>query len=338
MIAAIAYDVSDVVFFWTLKQLQDSQRFKQHLAKKFAANFTPRRALLHMADADIPAEQRPDLTQLKNRTPTQATSKSRVVPVRSLADLQKFLAAPPETITIFDDLVVCNEQRVQIPFACTCLADILASYDLTCFVCDFTYKVCQEGLLLGAIGPVGLRMTDWGPRMRMVPAFFIIASSEDYPSHSCLFELWFRHLDRLGVAATDGFFDCAAMHHAEKYAQQCRRRFYMHRCLQHVKSNVKEEAAKRDQVSGKARLQNRELISPIVDWIEFSAGLPCDLEFDTFWQNILQRMASQELSTDFGEPRMAAYLRKHILDGSQRLLKATWSSGLGAVMLRCKHH
>ena len=70
MIAAIAYDVSDVVFFCTLKQLQDSQRLKQHLAKKFAANFTPRRALLHMADADIPAEQRPDLTQLKNRRPT----------------------------------------------------------------------------------------------------------------------------------------------------------------------------------------------------------------------------------------------------------------------------
>lgn len=42
--------------------LQDSQRFKQHLAKKFAANYTPRRALLHMADAEIPPEQRPDLT------------------------------------------------------------------------------------------------------------------------------------------------------------------------------------------------------------------------------------------------------------------------------------
>ena len=313
------------------EQLQDSRRLKQHLAKKFAANFTPRRALLHMADAEIPQEQRPDLTLLKNNRPTQATSKSRVVPVHSLADLQKFIAAPPETLTIFEDLVVCNEERVQIPFACRCLADILGSYDLTCFVCDFTYKVCQEGLLLGAIGPVGLTITDGGPRMRMVPAFFIIASSEDYPSHKCLFELWFRHLDGLGISATDGFFDCLAMHHAEKYARQCGRKFYIHRCLQHVKSNVKEESAKRDQVTGKVRLQNQELISPIVDWIEFAAGLPCDLEFDTFWQNILQRMASQELATDFGEPRMASYLRKHILDASGPLLRATWCSGLGAV-------
>lgn len=129
-----------------------------------------------MADAEIPPEQRPDLTQLKNRRPTQATSKSRVVPVHSLGDLQKFIQASPENIQIFDDLVVCNEERAQIPFACKCLTDILSSYNLTVFVCDYTYKVCQEGLLLEAIGPVGLSMTMWGPRMRMVPAFFIISS------------------------------------------------------------------------------------------------------------------------------------------------------------------
>ena len=63
----------------------------------------------------------------------------------------------------------------------------------------------QKLLLLGAIGPVGLRITDWGPRMRMVPAFFIIASSEDYPSHKCLFELWFRHLDGLGISGSLGY-------------------------------------------------------------------------------------------------------------------------------------
>ena len=311
--------------------LQDSQRFKQHLAKKFAANYTPRKALLHMADAEIPPEQRPDLKQLKNRRPTQATSKSRVVPVHSLADLQNFIQAPPKNIQIFEELVVCNEERVQIPFACKCVADILSSYDLTCFVCDFTYKVCKEGLLLGAIGPVGLRMTQWGPRMRMVPGFFIISSSEDYPSHKCLFQLWFSHLDRVGISATDGFFDCAAMQHVEKYARQCGRKFYIHRCLQHVKANVKQEAGRRDEVSGKARLQNRELISPIVEWVEFSSGLPCDLEFDAFWQNILRRMSGQELTSDFGEPRMAAYMQKHILDSAGPLLKAPWCSGLGAV-------
>lgn len=255
-----------------------------------------------------------------------------MVPVHSLGDLQKFIQAPPENIQIFDDLVVCNEERVQIPFACKCLTDILSSYNLTVFVCDYTYKVCQEGLLLGAIGPVGLRMTMWGPRMRMVPAFFIISSSEDYPSHKCLFQLWFSHLDRLGVSATDGFFDCAAMQQVEKYSRQFGRKFYIHRCLQHVKANVKEESSRRDHVSGKARLQNRELVGPLAEWLEFSAALPCDVEFDAFWQNIFRRMEGQALATDFGEPRMAAYLQKHIFDTAGPLVKAPWCSGLGAVL------
>lgn len=79
------------------------------------------------------------------------------------------------------------------------------------------------------------------------------------------------------------FFDCAAMQHVEKYSRQFGRKFYIHRCLQHVKANVKEESSRRDHVSGKARLQNRELVGPLVEWLEFSAALPCDVEFDAFW-------------------------------------------------------
>eukprot|EP00434_Breviolum_minutum_P027307 symbB.v1.2.024146.t1/scaffold2264.1/size174359/1 len=109
------------------------------------------------------------------------------------------------------------------------------------------------------------------------------------------------------------------------------RKFYIHRCFQHVKANVKEESSRRDHVSGKARLQNRELVGPLVEWLEFSAALPCDVEFDAFWQNIFRRMEGQALATDFGEPRMAAYLQKHIFDTAGPLVKAPWCSGLGAV-------
>ena len=84
--------------------------------------------------------------------------------------------------------------------------------------------------------------------------------------------IWFSHLDRVGVSATDSFFDCAAMQRVEKNARQFGRRFYIHRCLQHVKANVKEESSRRDHVSGKARLQNRELVGPLVEWLEFSAA------------------------------------------------------------------
>ena len=42
-------------------------------------------------------------------------------------------------------------------------------------------------------------------------------------------------------------------------------------------------------------------------------------------------MAGQALATDFGEPRMAAYLQKHIFDTAGPLVEAPWCSGLGAV-------
>lgn len=42
-------------------------------------------------------------------------------------------------------------------------------------------------------------------------------------------------------------------------------------------------------------------------------------------------MAGQALATDFGEPRMAAYLQRHIFDTAGPLVKAPWCSGLRAV-------
>lgn len=69
-----------------------------------------------------------------------------------------------------------------------------------------------------------------------------------------------------------------------------------------------------DETSGKARLSNKELLQPILDWITFSATLPSDVEFDTMWRSILDRMASNSSATDFAEGAMAAYLRKNLLD------------------------
>jgi len=50
------------------------------------------------------------------------------------------------------------------------------------------------------------------------------------------------------------------------------------------------------------------------EWVEFSAWLLGELEFGTFWRSVPARMESNEAPTDFDEPRMAQYLRKHILD------------------------
>ena len=45
---------------------------------------------------------------------------------------------------------------------------------------------------------------------------------------------------------------------------------YLHRCLQHTKKNVKAEAAKKDEVSGQARLKRQEFLPVLVEWLEFS--------------------------------------------------------------------
>ena len=183
-----------------------------------------------------------------------------------------------------------------------------------CFVCDFTYELCHEGLVLGCIGPVGLRLSEAGPTMRMIPAFYVLSSAEDYDAHEVLLRLYFDSLHAKGQKATHGFFDCSCMQSVMNFCKAEGISLYCHRCLQHVKTNCKDQSAKRDPVTGKARLQNRELLGPLIQWLEFSAWLPNDLEFDTMWKSILRRLESSEAETDFNEPQMAAYLRHSILD------------------------
>ena len=87
----------------------------------------------------------------------------------------------------------------------------------------------------------------------------------------------------------------------------------LHRCLEHTKRNI-IKAAKDPVKGGKQRLQRQELLSYIIMWVEFSAWLPSDQEFDAFWQSISRRTMAEKAATDWNEPNMAAYSRDHILD------------------------
>ena len=90
----------------------------------------------------------------------------------------------------------------------------------------------------------------------------------------------------------------------------------MHRCLQHVKKDIRDAAKTKDEVTGKRRLRRDELLDPLLEWIQWSAFLPSDLEFHTFWSEIFQRMEANVVDTDFSEPLMAAYLKANIFDMS----------------------
>ena len=100
-----------------------------------------------------------------------------------------------------------------------------------------------------------------------------------------------------------------------------------------VKKNVKFQAAVRDKASGKTLLQNMELLPVIIDFIEFSAGLPSDEEFHCLWSSIFQRMRSKEEKTDWNEPEMEKYLRKNIFESEGEYITASWRSGICDVPL-----
>ena len=110
---------------------------------------------------------------------------------------------------------------------------------------------------------------------------------------------------------TYGIFDCAIYLAALRYFTLP---FKCYRCLQHVKKNVKSESKKKNRETGVTRLRpvNRELLGPIIDWIEFSAPLPVGPEFTAFWESILDRMKNARCETDWNEPEMAEYLLKFI--------------------------
>eukprot|EP00974_Lingulodinium_polyedra_P072615 7026905-Lingulodinium_polyedra.AAC.1 len=56
----------------------------------------------------------------------------------------------------------------------------------------FPFNTNRDGLLLGAAGPVWLRLTDSGPRVRFVPTIFLLADAEDEEAHRLCARLLFQ--------------------------------------------------------------------------------------------------------------------------------------------------
>jgi len=289
-------------------------KVNQFNAQEFAQKFTPGRALVEMQD--IPVEQRPSINQLKNRRPLKKGKGDKHAPVQCVGDAEKFLEKPPPGIDLLRELSVVSDETVSILFTIPGVLELLSDCELTGCLLDWTYQTNRDGLLLGCVGPIGLHMTDQGPCMRLLPVYFALSSSENKDATQKLLKVYLEKMKTLGCPVQDLFADCSVIQAALALQRDEGEQLYLHRCLQHVKTNVASAAAKRDEISGKPRLSNKELLQPILDWITFSSTLPTDAEFDCFWNSVLSRMASNSAATDFSEPLMASYLRRHILDDS----------------------
>eukprot|EP00435_Cladocopium_sp_Y103_P038795 s779_g10.t1 len=271
------------------------KRIKLFHAKAYATSSSPSNALSKMQDDGIGAAERPSAQQLKNVRPAQKKAKKLDYSVDCLGALRKFVQQPPDGVSIYTDQTTISEEQVRIAFECPAMDAFLDGCQLSSFLMDFTFQTNVDNLLLGACGPAGLRMEKSGPSLRFVPMIYLLAEAEDFEAHRLLLDLFLAKADRHGLSMTDAFLDCKCFAGAAAAFAKSDREVYLHRCLQHCKTNIRMEASRRDSKTGKPRLANAELLGPIIDWTEFSAWLPSDLEFSVFWTSILTRMSSQQL-------------------------------------------
>ena len=161
---------------------------------------------------------------------------------------------------------------------------------------------------------------------------FCISTSEDKLAHRILLELYekYRATCLRAVPITDGILDHACLTSAAEYFGE--RQVFLHRDLQRVKTDITKESRAKDPVTGQARLRKPELLPVFKKWVMASAFWPSDMERDSFWSEALSRMKAEVLETDFKEPGMEAYFRRHIFDESHGHLRAQWGSGLDEIV------
>ena len=327
---------------------------------------TPGRALVLLEKKGIPDEEWPSDRQLE----TQRRPKERppVYPTETIGMLTEFLerCRGSDAIHVFEDSVVIAPNDIRVPFSPTQAWQRAADFaDFSCFLMDYTFSTNKHNLVLGCIGPCGLRIDKRTrlPCVQLMPVIFCVCKSEDKRAHTLLlelYELWRAQAGaaqegggsgpaveackgggsdpavgaRKGAAAvplSDGFLDHACLASAAEYFGEGRE-VYLHRCLEHVKTDLTKEARAKDPASGKPRLRLPEHLQVIKEWVMDTAFWGSDVEFDAFWREADTRLSSSALDTDFDEPGMAAYIRRNVLDtDSGPLIRAAWASGVFAV-------
>ena len=124
-----------------------------------------------------------------------------------------------------------------------------------------------------------------------------------------------------------GFFDMAVLQGVRAALGDAA--FKLKRCLEHVKRDLKAAA----HTAG--RLSNQNLLTVLVESVQFSAWLPCLEEFNVYWRYLVRRLESSKPNFGWREEAMAKYLKEHILVTGGDVWSAEWWSGLGGVPYLC---
>lgn len=308
---------------------------RRRLAKQYAQTHTGGVALLKMEASGIPKEHRPEMWRLKNARPCRKEIRAKLT-ADCVASVQAWMAKPPENVCIMDSSI-CNADRISILFHFKDADSFLQqNQHLSVFVADFTFETNQQSLVLGGIGPAGLRSGgSQKPGVRMLPTHFLLSRKEDKESQMTLFKAFVAAAHRNGIRLGHGFADCACMEGIQAVIESDPglQHVQVHRCLHHTKQNVKQEVKRRNSETGEVRLRNMELLPVLLSFVMESAWFPTSLEFSSFWESVINRLRSNGEETDWDEPNVAQYLVRNLLQetGQAGVYSAPWRSGFGQV-------
>jgi len=311
---------------------------KKHWCHTYAGTGTPDRILQKMSVDGIPQDQRPSSRQLEARNAYLRGAGGRRFDGKFVESMKAFCKDPPKGTRIWLDESIVDEKTVRIAFSVNALTpkatELQKSGDVF-WVMDGTFNTNLQGLVLIGVGPAGIGIERNLPTMKALPYSFVIASAED--AEACklaIRQALFLHNElvpdndlrsRLKDACVDGSGGFA------NALQEELPRTWIHRCLEHVKKNIKDEAPKMvDRATGKRRMTDRkELLPHLIDHVNVSSKFGVPQEFSVCWEAVIARLKDPD---DWNEPDEAAYLMENVLyRDEQGLLRAKWESGTGSM-------
>ena len=316
----------------------DVDLLRKFYAQKYALLGSTQVVLLKMSQDGVPLELRPTARALEG-VAVRLKAKGRQMKRYAACfvdTLRVYVANPPAGVKIHLNYCKISEDETRVYFSSESISQEASRYMGTSdevYLClDSTFGTNVQNLVLGAVGPAGVVAQGHGCSMRFCPALFFLSDAEDTSAyrealkylasqHSVIMDDDVPLLDRVSdmwMNGTGGGINAAE---EEALAE-------VHRCLEHIKSNLKKESAKKDSGTGRRRLRDPELLQEILDQVMFAATLPSDGESNLVVDNLLKRMESP---TDWDEPAMASYMRECILTVRDGLLAAHWQSGVQAV-------
>jgi len=187
---------------------------------------------------DIIKEYADEEWRHKNQRPTKQQKKDlpKFVPAFCIGALDLFINSNPDLVHFFHEELENESGRVSIPFATPSAMDKALELELPSFLMDFTFNTNVDGLLLGAICPVGVHVGHDGlPHMKFLLTIFLVSNAEDEDRQRLLVRLFLGL--RGGHRYTDAFLDMACLKGTQAEVGD---KLHLHRCLQHTKTDIRK--------------------------------------------------------------------------------------------------